>query len=114
MFNAVIRFALQYRMLVVVISLGLLLYGTFLATQMPIDVFPDLDRPRVIITFGRPFRLRWPDDDEMRGGNRAHRNIMGQMTDEAMVQLAAVLPPEMRGVYSEGDPDNSRWLEFAD
>lgn len=49
MFNAVIRFALQYRMLVVVISLGLLLYGTFLATQMPIDVFPDLDRPRVII-----------------------------------------------------------------
>ena len=49
MFNAVIRFALQYRMLVVVISLGLLVYGTFLATQLPIDVFPDLDRPRVII-----------------------------------------------------------------
>lgn len=49
MFNAVIRFALQYRMLVVVVSLGLLIYGTFLATQMPIDVFPDLDRPRVII-----------------------------------------------------------------
>lgn len=49
MLNAVIRFALRYRVLVVVISLGLLLYGTFLATQMPIDVFPDLDRPRVII-----------------------------------------------------------------
>ncbi len=49
MFNAVIRFALRYRMLVVVMSLVLLLYGSYLATMMPIDVFPDLDRPRVII-----------------------------------------------------------------
>lgn len=49
MLNAVIRFALRYRMLVVVISLALLVYGTYLGTQMPIDVFPDLDRPRVII-----------------------------------------------------------------
>lgn len=49
MLNAVIRFALRYRMLVVVVSVGLLVYGTYLGTQMPIDVFPDLDRPRVII-----------------------------------------------------------------
>src|SRR5690606_20889384 len=26
-----------------------LIYGSYLATTMPIDVFPDLDRPRVII-----------------------------------------------------------------
>ena len=49
MLNAVIRFALRYRMLVVVMSLALLVYGSYLATTMPIDVFPDLDRPRVII-----------------------------------------------------------------
>ncbi len=49
MFNAVIRFALRYRMLVVVMSLALLVYGSYLATTLPIDVFPDLDRPRVII-----------------------------------------------------------------
>ncbi|MDA1165953.1 MAG: efflux RND transporter permease subunit, partial [Planctomycetota bacterium] len=49
MLNAVIRFALRYRMLVVVISMALMVYGSYLATQMPIDVFPDLDRPRVII-----------------------------------------------------------------
>ncbi len=49
MLNAVIRFSLRYRMLVVVISLAFLVYGTYLATQMPIDVFPDLDRPRVVI-----------------------------------------------------------------
>ena len=32
-----------------VISLAVLGYGSYLATTMPIDVFPDLDRPRVII-----------------------------------------------------------------
>jgi HME family heavy-metal exporter len=49
MLDAVIRFSLRYRFLVVVISLILLVYGSYLATTMPIDVFPDLDRPRVII-----------------------------------------------------------------
>lgn len=49
MLNAIIRFALRYRMLVLVVSVVMLVYGSYLATQMPIDVFPDLDRPRVII-----------------------------------------------------------------
>ncbi len=49
MLNAVIRFSLRYRMLVVVLSLTLLVYGGYLATTLPIDVFPDLDRPRVVI-----------------------------------------------------------------
>src|SRR4026207_919034 len=49
MLNAVIRFALHYRMLVVVLSLALLIYGSYPATALPIDVFPDLDRPRVVI-----------------------------------------------------------------
>jgi CzcA family heavy metal efflux pump len=49
MLNVVIRLALRYRMLVVVMSVALLAYGSYLATELPIDVFPDLDRPRVII-----------------------------------------------------------------
>jgi len=49
MLNSIIRFSLRYRMLVVVMSVAVLLYGSYLATQLPIDVFPDLDRPRVII-----------------------------------------------------------------
>lgn len=49
MLNATIRFALRYRTLIVVLSLTLLVYGTYLATTLPIDVFPDLDRPRVVI-----------------------------------------------------------------
>jgi CzcA family heavy metal efflux pump len=47
--NAVIRFALRYRMVVVVLSLVLLGHGTYLATSLPLDIFPDLDRPRVVI-----------------------------------------------------------------
>ena len=49
MLDAVIRLSLRYRFLVVVISLIMLVYGSWLATTMTIDVFPDLDRPRVII-----------------------------------------------------------------
>ncbi len=49
MLNAIIRFSLRYRLLVVVISLTMLVYGSYLATTLPIDVFPDLDRPRVVI-----------------------------------------------------------------
>ena len=49
MLNAVIRFSLRCRMLVVILSLTLLVYGGYLATTLPIDVFPDLDRPRVVI-----------------------------------------------------------------
>ncbi|MEL0094832.1 MAG: efflux RND transporter permease subunit [Planctomycetaceae bacterium] len=49
MLNAIIRFALRFRMLILAISILILAYGSYLATQMPIDVFPDLDRPRVII-----------------------------------------------------------------
>ena len=37
MLNAVIRFSLRYRMLVVVISLTLMAYGSYLATTLPID-----------------------------------------------------------------------------
>ena len=49
MLNAVIRLALRYRMLVVVLSLAVLLCGGYLSTTLPIDVFPDLDRPRVVL-----------------------------------------------------------------
>jgi CzcA family heavy metal efflux pump len=49
MLNAVIRFALRYRTLVLAASLVVLGYGGYMTTTIPIDVFPDLDRPRVVI-----------------------------------------------------------------
>ncbi len=49
MLNAVIRLSLRYRTLVIAACLVVLVYGGYLTTTIPIDVFPDLDRPRVVI-----------------------------------------------------------------
>jgi CzcA family heavy metal efflux pump len=49
MLNAAIKFSLRHRPLIVVLCLVALGYGSYLATRMPIDVFPDLDRPRVVV-----------------------------------------------------------------
>ncbi len=49
MLNAVIRFALQQRLLVIAVSIFLVAFGAWQTMRMPIDVFPDLNRPRVVI-----------------------------------------------------------------
>src|SRR5215471_18890991 len=49
MLNAVIRFSLRHRALILVACVIVLAYGGYLTTTIPIDVFPDLDRPRVVI-----------------------------------------------------------------
>ncbi|OYP38209.1 efflux RND transporter permease subunit [Rhodopirellula sp. MGV] len=54
MLDKIIKWSLHYRMLVVITSLVTLVYGTYLATQLPIDVFPDLDRPRVVVITEAP------------------------------------------------------------
>ena len=54
MLNAVIRFALRQRLLVIAVALFLTGYGTWQILVMPIDVFPDLNRPRVVIMTEAP------------------------------------------------------------
>ena len=49
MLNSTIRFALHYRVLIITLSLVVLVYGSYTTATMPNDVFPDLDRPRVVI-----------------------------------------------------------------
>ncbi len=65
-----------------------------------------LRRPRVELTYGRPFKLRWP-------ATRASREQLAAMTDEAMMQLAALLPAEVRGDYAGRDVAATEWLEFV-
>ena len=49
MFNKIIRFSLNNRLLVLVASALLLAAGTYTATTMDVDVFPDLNAPTVTV-----------------------------------------------------------------
>ncbi len=49
MLNWLIDVSLRNRGVVLVLTLVIALYGTYQATQLPIDVFPDLNRPTVTI-----------------------------------------------------------------
>ncbi len=54
MLNSIIRFSLRNRLLVIAIALVMLVYGGVVLSQLPIDVFPDLNRPRVTILTEAP------------------------------------------------------------
>jgi CzcA family heavy metal efflux pump len=49
MLNAIIRLSLQYRFVTIALALVTLVYGGYTLFNLPIDVFPDLNRPRVTI-----------------------------------------------------------------
>ena len=49
MLNGIIKWSLQNRLIVVAISALLLVWGTYVALNLPVDVFPDLNKPTVTI-----------------------------------------------------------------
>ncbi|MEQ9069806.1 MAG: efflux RND transporter permease subunit, partial [Gimesia chilikensis] len=54
MLNAIIRFSLKQRHLTLAFSLFLIGFGTWQALNMAIDVFPNLNRPRVVVMTEAP------------------------------------------------------------
>ena len=49
MLNAIIRFSLQNRLLVMAASVFLVVYGGYVMVNLPVDVLPDINRPMVTI-----------------------------------------------------------------
>ena len=49
MFNTIIQFSLKQRLFVLAVSLVMLVYGLLTLRQLPVDVFPDLNKPTVTL-----------------------------------------------------------------
>lgn len=49
MFDAIIRFSLGNRLLIILSAITLLIVGTYTALKLPVDVFPDLNAPTVTL-----------------------------------------------------------------
>lgn len=54
MLNSVIRFSLRQPLLIIALAVLVLIVGSIETSQLPIDVFPDLNRPRVVIMTEAP------------------------------------------------------------
>ncbi len=52
--NALLRFCLQQRVLVIALAIAVTVAGAWQMGQLPIDVFPSLDRPRVVVMTEAP------------------------------------------------------------
>lgn len=49
LFNAIVGFSLRNRLFVLAAALLISLYGIFTLSRMPVDVFPDLNKPTVTL-----------------------------------------------------------------
>ncbi len=54
MLDKIISFSLNNRLIVLAVAVVLLLVGGYQTTQLPIDVFPNLNRPRVVVITEAP------------------------------------------------------------
>ncbi len=79
--------------------------GIWGSRDFPASWWREFRRTDVYLHFGRPFRFRVPKGKPARESFRA-------MTDEAMYRIAALLPEQWRGVYSDLSRATTDYLDF--
>src|SRR5262245_54612131 len=52
--QTIIAFSLKNRLFILVAAVGLVIYGGYVTLRLPIDVFPDLNRPTVAVLTEAP------------------------------------------------------------
>lgn len=98
MLDAVIRFSLKHRPLIVFACLIVLGYGGYLATTMPVDIFPDLDRPRVAIIVEAPGMAPQAIEEQV-----AHPIETAMLGSQGVEAVRSVTSPGLTVVYVEFD-----------
>lgn len=82
MIDNIIKFSLNNKLIILVASVVLLIYGTKTATEMEIDVFPDLTAPTVVVMTDAhgmaPEEVErlvtYPIETSVNGANGVHRD----------------------------------------
>ena len=81
MLNYLIKFSLKNRLIVLLVAILISVYGIYSATTLPVDVFPDLNRPVVtIFTEGKGLapeeiesRITFPIESTVNGASGVYR-----------------------------------------
>ena len=92
MLNHIIKFALNNRLLIIVISVAIILFGTYVASRMEIDVFPDLTAPTVVVFTHRAVAARGALDEASALVEQIGREAVDlRLGDEAQLFLGGYL-----------------------
>ena len=117
MLNAILQFSLRQRLLVFASALLMSGYGVWTALKLPIDVFPDLDRPRVVIMTESSemapeeteTRVTFPIETAMNGANGVQAVRSTSSVGLSIIYVELALEP-MFTPHGRSSTNVSPWL----